>query len=236
MTACSPSSLDAIDRAFIHRADHARHRDGIPSEPPAIPPAARRVPDRVMPAPPPPRPPVGAPTPLLHEAASPTTVGPVRAAGIVARLLDAVPEHWARLADRVEEAHAANADVIAVAGCRRGEGRSTVVACLHTVLVTRGRQVDVHATVPLELPQPQRSPRSRGCIVLIDAGVWFPGGPIRRGWLERQSLGCHAVILVRRHDVATCAARATALEAMGLRVLGEVVTMTVPTPLPAGAP
>lgn len=170
----------------------------------------------------------------MHDAASPIAGGPGRAEGIVARLLAAVPEQWTGLADRVVEAHAAGADVIAVAGCRPGEGRSTIVACLRTALVARGCRVEVHATVPLELPQ--RSPRAPGCVVLIDGGVWFPGGPIRRGWLERQSLGCHAVILVRRHDVGSCAARATALEAIGLRVLGEVVTMTPPAPIPAGAP
>ena len=61
-----------------------------------------------------------------------------------------------------------------------------------------------------------------------------PSGPLRRAWLERQSLGCHAVLLVRRADEPECPAREPALEAIGVRVLGEVVTR-VPAPVAADA-
>jgi hypothetical protein len=65
-------------------------------------------------------------------------------------------------------------------------------------------------------------------IVLIDAGVWFPPGPIRRQKLVQESVGCDAAILVRRADREPVAARATALAALGMSVLGEVVTFAAP--------
>jgi len=144
---------------------------------------------------------------------------------LVERLLRAVPQAWAYLARRVEEAHCDGAEVIAITGARRGEGRTTVVACLAQTLAARGRQVECHYRVPGELPA---SGGNGGTIVLVDAGVWFPGGPLRRAWLARQSLGCQAAILVRRADQPECAARGVAIESVGLKVLGEVLTMVPP--------
>jgi hypothetical protein len=144
---------------------------------------------------------------------------------LVDRLLRVVPQAWAHLAQRVEDAHRGGAEVIAITGARRGEGRSTLVECLARVLAAGGRRVECHDRVPLELTP---AGRDGGSIVLVDAGVWFPGGPLRRAWLERQSLGCHAAILVRRADQPACEARGAALEAVGLKVLGEVLTMVPP--------
>jgi hypothetical protein len=149
---------------------------------------------------------------------------------LVDRLLRAVPHAWSHLAQRVEDAHRDGAEVIAVTGARRGEGRTTVVECLARTLVARGRLVRCHASGVSERSLPAIWPGdSEDCIVLIDAGVWFPGGPFRSAWLARQSIGCHAAILVRRADQPECAGRGVALEAVGLKVLGEVLTMVPPS-------
>jgi hypothetical protein len=64
----------------------------------------------------------------------------------------------------------------------------------------------------------------RADIVIVDAGNWFPPGPIRRHQVSRHAFGCDAVILVRRADFPPCVAHAESLAAIGLRVLGEVET------------
>jgi hypothetical protein len=84
-----------------------------------------------------------------------------------------------------------------------------------------------HDRVPLET-EPALSPEDSP-LVLVDAGVWFPGGPLRRSWLQSQSIGCDAAIVVRRAGQPECPARGAALESIGLKVLGEVVTMTPST-------
>ena len=236
------TTLDAVDRAFVWRADKARR--GLPAsvEPEALPvaswpidsPQAESNWDHVQ---------DGEAAPAAVETALPSaTVSsamaeassePVFASDgdtLVDRLLRAVPQAWANLAQRVEDAHRDGAGVIAITGARRGEGRTTVVECLARALVSRGRRVTCHASVTPERSLPAIWPGdSEDCIVLIDAGVWFPGGPLRRAWLARQSVGCHAAILVRRADQPQCAARGAALEAVGLKVLGEVLTMVPPS-------
>ncbi|MFM9197286.1 MAG: hypothetical protein ACKOWG_16425 [Planctomycetia bacterium] len=200
MNVCS--SLDAVDRAFLFHADKVGRQH--PSPPPS--PSSSGLPS--------------------HSDGDLESVPADDGQGtLVERLLRVVPDAWARLAGRVEDARRDGAEVIAIAGGRRGEGRTTLVECLTRTLAARGRRVESHARVPLELTT---AGRDGGRIVLVDAGVWFPGGPLRRAWLERQSLGCHAVILVRRAADPACAARGTALEAVGLKVLGEVVTMAPP--------
>jgi hypothetical protein len=67
-------------------------------------------------------------------------------------------------------------------------------------------------------------------VVLVDAGIWFPPGPIRRQRLLVATLGCEAAILVARGQ-GRSATRAAALEAIGIEVLGEVLTFT-PAPEP----
>ena len=194
-------TLDAVDRAFLWHADQARRQ--------------------------PPRPAVAAAVaaPVPAAATHPQPITDDGMGTLVDRLLRVVPHAWSHLAKRVEDAHRDGAEVIAITGARRGEGRTTLVGCLARALMARGRRVECHDRVPLELAS---TGRDGGTIVLIDAGVWFPGGPLRRAWLERQSLGCHAVILVRRADQPACPARGVALEAVGLKVLGEVLTMTPP--------
>lgn len=145
------------------------------------------------------------------------------AEGITDRLLAAVPDTWIGLAQRVEERHRAGSVVFAVAGGEAAEGRTTIVECLARALAARGNTVEIAAAAPAEIPVPRPGRPSQ--IVLVDAGVWFPTGPLRHGWLQRRSFGCHAVILVRRSDALPCPQRGPACAAVGLDVLGEVVTM-----------
>lgn len=224
----APAALDAVDRAFLWHADQSRRQ-------PARPPLALRlaaeetVTETVRPLPVAAAP-VPVITPLHAEPAIAASIhpSPVTDDGmgtLVDRLLRVVPDAWASLAKRVEDAHRDGAEVIAITGARRGEGRTTVVECLTRTLVMRGRRVACHDRASLDRASVGGDGSS---IVLVDAGVWFPGGPFRRAWLERQSLGCHAVILVRRADQPACEARAVALETVGLKVLGEVLTMVPP--------
>ena len=234
------STLDAVDRAFLWHADQARRRLPEPLKPPSSrgEPSRQEVPSRrdepsrqeaaleFAPA---------AAAPVVNRAAVREPVPepipePVLAAeagtGTLAdRLLQAVPDAWAHLAQQVENACRDGAEVIAITGARRGEGRTTVVECLARTLVARGSRVECHDRGPRTPATSTRDGRPGSCIVLVDAGVWFPGGPLRRAWLERQSLGCDAAILVRRDDQPECDARGAALEAIGLKVLGEVLTM-----------
>ena len=211
------ATLDAVDRAFLWHADRARRH---PSLPPQVLSngAAAAVSEAIVPRP--------AAAALVPAAAiHPQPITDDGMGTLVDRLLRVVPHAWSHLAKRVEDAHRDGAEVIAITGARRGEGRTTLVGGLARALMARGHRVECHDRVPLELAS---AGREGGTIVLVDAGVWFPGGPLRRAWLERQSLGCHAVILVRSADQPACPARGVALEAVGLKVLGEVLTMTPP--------
>ena len=211
------ATLDAVDRAFLWHADRARRHPSRPSQVLSIP-AAAAVSEAIAPRP--------AAAPLVPAAAiHPQPITDDGMGTLVDRLLRVVPHAWSHLAKRVEDAHRDGAEVIAITGARRGEGRTTLVGCLARALMARGRRVECHDRVPLEMAS--AGPEG-GTIVLVDVGVWFPGGPLRRAWLERQSLGCHSVILVRSADQPACPARAVALEAVGLKVLGEVLTMTPP--------
>ena len=212
------ATLDAVDRAFLWHADQARRQP--PRFAPAIP---VPVTTAIYPAPITPAP--ITPAPITPAPITPAPITDDGMGTLVDRLLRVVPHAWDHLAQRVEDAHRDGAEVIAIAGACRGEGRTTLVGCLARSLAARGRRVECHDRVPPELAS---ACRDSGSIVLVDAGVWFPGGPLRRAWLERQSLGCHAVILVRRADLPPCAARCAALEAVGLKVLGEVLTMAPP--------
>lgn len=201
MTPAAPS-LDAVDRAFLWHRDHLRTR----SCPDLTKSSAKAVESDVPPA----------------TASRPLSIHDDGVGSVVDRLLRMVPQDFERLAQRVEQAHQGGACVIAITGARRGEGRTTLTECLARTLMKRGCHVECHSSVPLA---PSSSGRYGDSVMLVDPGVWFPGGPLRRSWLEKQSLGCHAVILVRRADQPACEARPRLLESIGLRVLGEVLTM-----------
>jgi len=204
-------TLDTLDAAFLHRWQALPPRPSQPTEPTdAAPPCA-------APTPPPAR---------VAQAETPSPPRPDReadfpddAAPLVERLLAEAAPQWQAIADRVEAARGRGRRVIAIAGSERGEGRTTIVAALARVLRSRGRDV-----VMAEQGAAAAGPPHDKRIVLVDAGVWFPPGPIRRARLLVASYGCEAVILVRRADRPAVAAIDAALEAIGIEPLGEVVT------------
>jgi hypothetical protein len=173
--------------------------------------------------------------------APPAPLPPLADSRLVQRLLAAGRDAWAALAAEVEAARLAGHRVIAVTGGERGEGRSTLVACLAETLIGRGRDVVVLAStaeLAAELAADRAAPVAGGRlhdkrIVLIDAGVWFLPGPIRRHRLLVSSLGCDAAILVRRADREPAASWASALAAVGVTPLGEVVTFAAPSSSPS---
>ncbi len=146
-------------------------------------------------------------------------------AGLVPRLLAAAGPQWQSLADRLEAARLRGRRVIAVAGGTAGEGRSTLVDCLVAVLRARGRDV-LRLDASDLAARTGREPTHDKRIVLVDAGIWFPPGPIRRPRLLAVSQGCDAAILVRRSGTASATAWEAALAAIGIEVLGEVLTFT----------
>ncbi len=159
---------------------------------------------------------------------------PVGGGSVVDRLLHAAWPEWNGLAAHLEAARLRGRRVFAVAGGEPREGRTTLVECLATVLRERGR--DVSCTAPQELAATTASNAGHSHdkrIVLVDAGIWFPPGPIRRHWLARCVLGSEAAILVRRADRRPTAARHTMLESLGIEVLGEVLTFTDDIPFTA---
>jgi hypothetical protein len=143
---------------------------------------------------------------------------------LVAWLLRESPAEWAAVAERVEQAVAEGARVIAVAGGARGEGRTTLVAGLAATLQARGQRAIVVADPPAEAGETLLDKGSDHPVVIVDAGIWFPPGPIRRDRLATLSAGCDAVILVRRAAQPPSPARAAAIEQTGCRLLGEVLT------------
>ena len=198
-------TLDQLDAAFVQRWAAAQIRQpAIPAPQPPAPPCDRApAAGRVVPEQPRPEDP------------------------ILDRLLAEAGPQWEALAGRVEAARNRGRRVIAVAGGERVEGRSTIVAGLVRVLRARGRdvvQVDPHECVASGEPSHDRR------VILVDAGVWFPPGPIRRQRLLVASLGCDAAILARRADRTASPAREAALEALGIEVLGEVLTFAPAAP------
>ena len=146
---------------------------------------------------------------------------------LVTRLLAAAAVQWTMLADELVAARLAGHRVIAVTGGERGEGRTTLVTCLAAVLRERGREVTVcsgHELAACTDGVVGGGHLHDRRIVIVDAGIWFPPGPIRRERLLVASLGCDAAILVRRAQREPAAAWWVALAAVGVEPLGEVVT------------
>lgn len=192
---------------------------------------------RAQPQPEPARPPVPDPEPVpvvpvvpvcqpLADASRPRHSDPILDP-IALLLLERAPAQWQALADEIEAARLAGHRVIAITGGESGEGRTTLVTCLATVLRNRGRDVTICDATDLATCADGVLGGGRlhdKRIVLVDAGVWFPPGPVRRSRLVVASLGCDAAILVRRADREAAPAWATALSAVGVEPLGEVVT------------
>jgi len=186
--------------------------------------------------PPPPEPGVpDIPSPVAASASAPVPAQAEHPAAptldersLVERLLAAAPQEWDALAGHVERARNRGRRVIAVAGCERGEGRTTLLQCLATALGKRGR--DVVCVEPVDVAAAAAAPGGGVShdkrIVLVDAGIWFPPGPVRRQVLMVASQGCEAAILTRRADRPGIGSRAAMLGSFGVEVLGEVVTFT----------
>jgi hypothetical protein len=143
------------------------------------------------------------------------------------------PDAWTPIADEVEAAAATGCRVIAVVAVRRGEGCSSVARGAVRALAARGHRAACVTRPPLQLAS-RDAEVDAADIVIVDAGVWFPPGPIRRRHLACQAFGCDAVILVRRADRPPCEPQAEALVAIGLRVLGEVETFADDAAQPGG--
>ena len=169
----------------------------------------------------------------------------------LAVLLEALPSQWKAIAGRVVEAHEGGHHVIAIAGHRVKEGRTTITHGLSTILSASGWQVRcLHAMQELwsELIDDSQSGArqqdragisgsgfsgsvvsgsgSKQSIVLVDAGIWFMPGPFRRREMAARVFGCDAVLLVRRADVPPCPHRQQLLKELDVFPIGEVVTFS----------
>jgi hypothetical protein len=209
-------TLDMLDAAFVARW---QSRTMVPpsSAPVVVPPA---VPSLSAPA-------AVVPVPPVAVAPESPAVPAADDRPLVDRLLEAAPQDWEALAVHVERARNRGRRVIAVAGCERGEGRTTLLHCLATTLRGRGR--DVVCVEPVEMAAAAAAGGGVSHdkrIVLVDAGIWFPPGPVRRQVLTVASHGCEAAILTRRADRPGIGPRAAMLASFGIEVLGEVVTFT----------
>jgi hypothetical protein len=206
-------TLDTLDAAFLRRWQ-------------VVPPLPAAVSDITAAAPPSVAAPPAAAFAAPVEPSTPTRsdrppVAETAAAPLLDRLLAAAEPQWQAIADRVEAARGRGRRVIAVAGHDRHEGRTTIVAAVAGVLRGRGRDVVV---VEPGAAAVAAGPTHDKRIILVDAGVWFPPGPIRRARLLVASYGCEAALVVRRADRPAVAAIEAALEAIGVEPLGEVVT------------
>lgn len=205
----SSSPVDIVDAMFLRRL----HPD--PAAPAAASTAAEIKPAATQAE----KPAVAAPvsTPPLSDTVAVDE-------SLVEWLLEKVPEQWAALATTVEQAVADGRRVIAVAGSGRGDGRTTLVAGLAATLTARGSRVVVVAGPLAEADQTLLESEPDRPLVIVDAGVWFPPGPIRRDRVASLCAGCDAAILVRRASQPSSPARAAAIEQAGCHVVGEVVT------------
>ena len=143
-------------------------------------------------------------------------------------LLQTAAPQWVAVAETVEHVVAEGLRVIAVAGGARGEGRTTLVEGLTATLRARGWQVVATSGPLAEAGEELFNGVTDRPVVIVDAGVWFPPGPIRRDRLATLSVGCDAVILVRRAAQPPSPARVAAIEQTGCRLLGEVLTFEEP--------
>lgn len=156
------------------------------------------------------------------------------------QLLERFPDQWATVVTAVEEARRAGARVIAVAGHQRGEGRTTLVQGLGLLLAERGWQVTCFATAAAwwrELVGPEASGRhclppaavGEDDLVLVDAGIWFPPGPLRPRQLLLKMFGFDGVLLMRHVDLPPCPVRDGVIAKAGLQAIGEIVSFSSPT-------
>lgn len=193
------ASFDSIDAAFLQRMEQA-----APPEPIAAAPAAAD------------------PDGSADEASVPLACAEPDSP--LGRLLRLVPDQWSAVADRIEAAAAAGQRVIAIVGGRRGEGRTTLVQGAAATLTARRQPV--RCVVPGDLGGLEW--RGREMITLVDAGIWFPPGPVRMERIVGLAQGCDAVILVRHAADPPSPARGEVFARLGVACLGEVETFATP--------
>lgn len=154
---------------------------------------------------------------------------------ILPELLERFPEQWAAVALAVEQARRAGTRVIAVAGHQQGEGKTTLVRGLGLLLSERGWQVtsfpsaaawwqELVGAGPPWQPHQIGTAAADNDLVLVDAGIWFPPGPLRPRQLLLKMFGFDGVLLMRHHAHAPCPARDGAIAKAGLQSIGEIVS------------
>ena len=150
---------------------------------------------------------------------------------LLERLLLESPCEWQAIATCVEAAYADGCRVFAVVGTQPCEGRTMLVQGIARTLQSRGHRVVRVKRVSdaMHIESSDREYDSSESVVIVDAGVWFTRGPVRRQVLQQKSLGCDAVLLVRRADRTCCKVYGEAIEAIGLKLLGEVLTFAPAT-------
>lgn len=160
---------------------------------------------------------------------TPGTVDPT-----LQQLIKQFPSQWAAVVAAVEQVRQEGTRVIAVAGHQQGEGRTTLVRGLALLLAERGWRVACFASASAWWQElvgdaanwQHRLPEAVATddLVLVDAGIWFPPGPLRPQQLQLKMFGFDGALLVRRHTLPANPARDGAIANAGLRVVGEVVS------------
>ena len=150
---------------------------------------------------------------------------------LLERLLLESPCEWQAIATCVDAAYTDGCRVFAVVGTQPCEGRTMLVQGIARTLQSRGHRVVRVKRVSdaMHIESSDREYDSSESVVIVDAGVWFTRGPVRRQVLQQKSLGCDAVLLVRRADRTCCKVYGEAIEAIGLKLLGEVLTFAPAT-------
>ena len=218
------NTLDLIDRVFLGRTaldfadpvretlDRVRATVGpaVSDQTAALPAAAATV----------------APPPVDPQAVAIQTVAMQFGDPLLSKLLESVPDQWIQIAEQIEAAQAVGCRVFAITAGQPGAGVTTVARGAFLTLQGRGRRVACVSKPPLQCRdlKAREHHADRADIVIVDAGIWFPPGPIRQRQVAQLAFGCDAVILVRRADRAAVPAQGETLTACGLRVLGEVIT------------
>lgn len=226
-------TFDLLDRAFLQAASAGQRRTAADSQPASAGRAAALQPAAV---------PASAEfAPIAHSAAALPDVGgkPAEADpadGTVCRLIEEFPDQWAAVLAAVEGARRVGSRVIAIAGHEPGEGRTTLLHGLSRLLTERGWQVTPFATATAwwqelvgdgatwQWRQVQPANADDRDLVLVDAGIWFPPGPLRPRHLLLTMFGYDAVLLMRHHDFPASPVRQAAIHKAGLRAIGEVVS------------
>ena len=217
-------TFDLLDQAFVQ---HAADRPGEPSGAPAGVANARG--DAEVQAS------VQASGPAVAAAEWPNEPVALSAAdALLARLLEDHPEQWWTVADRVCAAREAGHRVIAIAGHQSGEGRTTLMRGVAVMLEHLDWQVKMVESATAWWREligdaatwqwRQQVIEGDRDVVLVDAGIWFPPGPLRIHQLRNATFGFDAVLMVRHHETPPCPASEQALAATGVELIGEVVS------------